>query len=337
MPLALDAQAVPRYTRVDGSYSQQPVVERLMSDLGPASSTANPESGAGTSPAPPEAVRPPRPRRRGFGEDFQRFFLRGLGTLLPTIITIAVIWYIISFLWESIGWYLIELIKRVWVLLVQHNLVDPRNGTYIREYWQEDQWYTKVVGVALALLAIYMVGLLVGNFIGRAFYRLAEQLVMRVPVVRALYPAVKQVTDFLLNDREVQFAGSRVVAVQPHEKGIWSIALVTGSGLPPLTEKTAEQMVTVFVPSSPTAFSGYVMIAPRSGIVELPMSVEEAMRLLVSGGVIVPGPGKVGKGAKAGKAARENVKGKTAAVEAARDVSVSTDVVEGLPHEQVRV
>ena len=235
------------------------------------------------SAAPPE-----HRRRRSFGEDFQRFFLRGLGTLLPTIITIAVVWWVINFLWDSIGWYLIELVKRVWIILVQNDLVDPRNGTYIREYWQEDQWYTKVVGVALALLAIYLVGLLVGNFIGRAFYRLAERLVMKIPVIRALYPAVKQVTDFLVGGREAQFEGSRVVAVKPHAGDIWSVALVTGSGLPPLTQATREEMVTVFVPSSPTAFSGYVMIVPRSGVVELPMSVEEAMRLLVSGGVIIP-------------------------------------------------
>src|SRR5690606_32028776 len=215
-----------------------------------------PSAAASSSPGPV-----PPARRRGFGEDFQRVFLRGLGTLLPTIITITLIWYVMDVLWESLGQYIIEFIKWTWATLVSWELVDPRNATYIRNYWQEDEWYTKFVGVGLALLAIYLIGLLVGNFIGRAFYRLAENLVMRVPVVRALYPAVKQVTDFLLNDREAQFAGSRVVAVQPHEGGIWSVALVTGNGLPPLTKQTAQEMVTLFVPSSPTAFSGYVMIA----------------------------------------------------------------------------
>ena len=66
------------------------------------------------------------------------------------------------------------------------------------------------------------------------------------------------------------------------------MALITGNGLAPLSERTREEMVTVFVPSSPTAFSGYVMVVPRSGVVELPMSVEEAMRLLISGGVLAP-------------------------------------------------
>ena len=99
---------------------------------------------------------------------------------------------------------------------------------------------------------------------------------------------MKQVTDFVIADKSNQFQGSRVVAVQPHEKGIWSIGLVTGGGVPQLTEAVGEEMVTVFVPSSPTAFSGYVLVVPRASVVELPLKVEEAMRLLVSGGVLVP-------------------------------------------------
>ncbi len=71
--------------------------------------------------------------------------------------------------------------------------------------------------------------------------------------------------------------------------GIWSIGLVTGSGLKPLSDSVGQEMVTVFVPSSPTAFSGYVLVVPRESVVELPLTVEEAMRLLVSGGVISPG------------------------------------------------
>ena len=228
------------------------------------------------------------PRRRsGFAEDFQRFFLRGLGTLLPTILTIALIWYILNFLWDSVGWYIIWAIGRAWYLAAQQGWVEPTSAGFIGRYLEE-AWYTKPLGVLLALVLIYLVGLLVGNFIGRAFYRLAERFVMRIPVVRALYPPIKQVTDFLLTDRATQFAGSRVVAVQPHESGIWSVALVTGPGLPPLTQKTKQEMVTVFVPSSPTAFSGYVMVVPRASIVELPMTVEEAMRLLISGGVVSP-------------------------------------------------
>jgi uncharacterized membrane protein len=132
------------------------------------------------------------------------------------------------------------------------------------------------------------VGILVGNLLGRAAWRVLERGVMRMPFIRAVYPAVKQVTDFLLEDNSPRLKGSRVVAIQPHEQGIWQIGMVTGAARLPLHAGRLDDMVTVFVPSTPAAFTGCVMIVPRSRVVELPMTVEEAMRLLVSGGVIVP-------------------------------------------------
>ena len=256
--------------------------------------------------APPAPSSPPTVaetrRRRSFAGDFQRFFLRGLGTLLPTILTVALIWYVINFLWDSIGWYLVEAIKNLWLLAIRQGAVDPANAMYVNWFWDTEKWYTKPLGVLLALISIYLVGLLVGNFIGRFFYRTAERLVLRVPVVRALYPAIKQVTDLLVGNRDgQQFQGSRVVAVRPHADDIWSVALVTGPGLTPLSKATGQEMVTVFMPSSPTAFSGYVILVPRKNVVELPMSVEEAMRLLVSGGVLMPKPAEAGEAATQGK------------------------------------
>jgi uncharacterized membrane protein len=99
---------------------------------------------------------------------------------------------------------------------------------------------------------------------------------------------VKQVTDLFLTDRAGAFEGSRVVAVQHRAQDVWTIGLVTGPGLKALTESTGEDMVTVFVPSTPTAFSGYVVVVPRQSLLELPLTVEEAMRLLVTGGVLGP-------------------------------------------------
>jgi uncharacterized membrane protein len=76
-----------------------------------------------------------------------------------------------------------------------------------------------------------------------------------------------------------------VVAVEPHASGIWSIGLITGPGLKPLADALGREMVTVFVPSTPTAFTGYVLVVPRERVIELPLTVEQAMRLLVTGGV----------------------------------------------------
>jgi uncharacterized membrane protein len=236
------------------------------------------------------------PRRKaGFAEDFRRFFVRGLAALLPTLITLWLLIKIWDFLWDSLGKYIIRGICFMWLNL--GNGFPPAG--YIRRYWNEELFRTKLVGVLLAILLVYIVGVFVGNLIGRTTWRLAEMAVMRIPLVRAIYPAVKQVTDFVLAERgHSQFAGSHVVAVEPHEKGIWSIGLVTGpNGLKPLNDAVGREMVTVFVPSSPTAFSGYVLVVPRESVIELPLDVEEAMRLLISGGVVSP---KLGQGSGLG-------------------------------------
>jgi uncharacterized membrane protein len=227
---------------------------------------------------------PPR-HRASFGEDFRRFFLRGTAALLPTLITLWLLIKVWNFLWQSLGVYLVHFINQSMnpTVVLKFDPAPSRLGHFIMKPWQ-----VEAIGVVFAIVAVYIVGLLVGNLIGRTIWRLAELAVMRIPLVRAIYPAVKQVTDFVLTDRSHQFQGSHVVAVEPHEKGIWSIGLVTGPGLRPLSDKVGEEMVTVFVPSTPTAFSGYVLVVPRRSVVELPIKVDEAMRLLISGGVIAP-------------------------------------------------
>jgi len=248
-----------------------------------------------TSPAPPSlppgALPPRRPRQRDtFSEDFRRFFRRGLAALLPTLITLWLLVKAWDFLWEALGRHLIWLIKQVWWELADRGLTPYQSRGHIARYWRDESFRTRLVGVLIAVTLVYFVGLLVGNLIGRTFWKVGERLVLKIPVIRAIYPAVKQVTDFVLQERK-HIASSQVVAVQPHAMGIWSIGLVTGAGLRPLTTAAGSEMVSVFVPSSPTAFSGYVLIVPRESVIELPMTVEEAMRLLVSGGVITPGSG----------------------------------------------
>jgi uncharacterized membrane protein len=229
-------------------------------------------------------------RRENFSQDFRRFFLRGLAALMPTLITLWLLMKVWEFLWGSIGVYIILGLRRLAAATAPLSntaarvaqrpelSVDPRNLP----------WYVQLTGVVLAMILVYLVGLFAGNFIGRTAWRMAERAVMRIPLIRAIYPAVKQVTDFVLSDKTSQFAGTRVVAVEPHAKGIWSIGLVTGPGIRPLSESIGAETITVFVPSSPTAFSGYVLVVPRESVIELPLTVEQAMRLLVSGGVIDP-------------------------------------------------
>jgi uncharacterized membrane protein len=237
-----------------------------------------------TNLSPDAQTQPGVRSRQGFGEDFRRFFMRGLAALLPTLVTISLLLWVWDLLWNNIGRYILILIGEIWVRLEPNVPI-----TKVRFLWKEDSLSNRMLGVLLAILLIYIVGIFVGNLIGRTAWRIAERAVMRIPLIRAIYPAVKQVTDFLLAEKKQTFEGSRVVAVHARGPNVWSIGLVTGGGLRPLNEAVSEEMLTVFIPSSPTAFSGYVVVVPRDAVVELPLTVEEAMRLLVSGGVISPG------------------------------------------------
>jgi uncharacterized membrane protein len=211
-----------------------------------------------------------------------------MAALLPTLITLWLLVKLWEFLWEALGRHIIYVIRVVWLKLAELGFVSSQPAGTIRRMMPSDSGWVQVVGVILAVLLVYVVGVFVGNFIGRQFWRLGELAVMRLPLVRAIYPAVKQITDLFLCDRTGQFAGSRVVAVQHRAQEVWTIGLVTGPGLKALSEMMGDEMVSVFVPSTPTAFSGYVVLVPRQSVVELPISVEDAMRLLVSGGVLAP-------------------------------------------------
>ena len=236
----------------------------------------------------------PRPRSH-FADDFRRFFLRGLAALMPTLITLWLLIKVWDFLWESLGKYLIWFFTWVWYRLASVGVVSEREAGNIKWlFWVdgEPRWWTQVLGVVAAIVLVYVIGLLVGNLIGRTLYRLGENAIFKIPLIRAIYPSVKQVVDFVLSDKKAQFAAgnaeSRVVAVEPHANGIWSIGLVTGKGVRALGSPAGKEMVTVFIPSSPTACSGCVLVVPREVVYDLPLTVDQAMRLLVSGGVIDP-------------------------------------------------
>jgi len=145
------------------------------------------------------------------------------------------------------------------------------------------------VGFVLAIVGIYFIGRFVASFIGRFVWRLAEKALMRAPLVKQIYPNVKQVTDFFLSDRKVDF--SRVVAVEYPRKGVWSLGLVTGPGMRTVSEATNSDLLTIFVPSSPTPVTGYTVTVRRDEVIDLPLTIDEALRFTVSGGVVVP-PGE---------------------------------------------
>jgi uncharacterized membrane protein len=157
--------------------------------------------------------------------------------------------------------------------------------TSVDTWWIEHPWMN-ALGLVVAAIIVYICGRLVGGFIGRALYKRIEKIMIAVPVIRKVYPYIKQLVDFLIaDDDKPKF--SRVVAVEYPRKGIWSVGFMTGTSLRTI-ESQLPDSITVFIPSSPTPFTGYTITVQKKDTIDLPITVEEAIRFAVSGGVLVP-------------------------------------------------
>jgi len=221
--------------------------------------------------------------RTNFWTDFRRLFSRGLAAILPTVLTIALIIWLV----QTIDQYIGRFINR-WAMSLVARWYHWDQPT-IEAFWVD--YRLGVVGFVLAIILVYIIGLFMASFIGRTVWRSIERLLTRIPIIRLIYPSIKQITDFLiLTENKPQ--ASRVVAVEYPRKGLWSLGLVTSGGIRTLQEATAEALLTVFIPSSPTPVTGYTITVRRDEVIDLPFSIDDALRYIVSGGVIAP-PGEV--------------------------------------------
>lgn len=150
-----------------------------------------------------------------------------------------------------------------------------------------DEWLLlNFIGWITAVVIFYLAGRVFGGLIGRRIADRIEGLIARIPGFRQIYPHIKQIVDFIFGHRKLEF--NRVALVEYPRKGVWSLGLVTGK--PPIqwTETAGMELITLFIPSSPTPFTGYTITVPRESITEIDVTVEEAIRFSVSGGVVIP-------------------------------------------------
>jgi uncharacterized membrane protein len=228
---------------------------------------------------------------------FKRYFFRGLAVLLPTIVTIWIFVWGYTFIQENISIHINRGLVRLH--LFSKGLKWDPEGTKAekdlytgqKEIWTKfwvDGWGS-LAGFLIALIAVCIVGALFASVVGRTLWRMVEQFIMSTPMLSKVYPYVKQVTDFLFaqEEREKQ-PFSRVVAVEYPRKGIWSLGLVTGSGITKVVDSVKKEFVTVLIPTSPTPFTGFVIMVPKKQTIDMDMTIEEAFRFTVSGGVITP-------------------------------------------------
>ena len=214
----------------------------------------------------------------------RRFFFRGLAALLPTIVTIWLLVWGFRFIQNNISLHINRGI--VWLVMALQGL-DWTNAAArqpLVDFWVHG--WGSMAGFMAAVLVVCIVGVILASMVGRAFYRMIEKFLMNIPVLRRVYPYVKQITDFLLTEERLAFL--RVVAVQYPRKGIWSMGMVTGRGLRKVSESQKKEFLTILIPTSPTPFTGFVIIVPKDEVIDLDMTIEEGFRFSVSGGVVTP-------------------------------------------------
>ena len=194
----------------------------------------------------------PAPVRRA-GQSLRRYFVAGLATLFPVAVTVFLVWQIFKF---------------------ADGLLGKRLGFQIPG-----------LGLVVTLLVILAVGVLSIHFFGRVLFRTLEGWLSRLPLIRKIYPPVKQLAEFLFNEESRQAAFRRVVLVPYPRAGAYSLAFVTNE-----TKNTAtgrpQTLLTCLIPNPPSPFTGPIIFVPEEDVVPLDLSVEDAVKLIVSGGVV---------------------------------------------------
>ncbi len=193
----------------------------------------------------------------------KRWFVYGLLIWVPIAITV----FVVRFLLE---------------------LFDKLLGFVPAQYRPEHLWGFGIpgLGLMLAIVLLIMTGLLASNLVGRFVVAGLDRLMARIPFVRAIYGGSKQVAATLFAGKTQAFR--RAALVPFPTRGVYSIGFITSSQLGEVQEKTGVEVVSVFVPTTPNPTSGFILLVPKEDVTELEMTVEEALKMIVSLGVVVP-------------------------------------------------
>ncbi len=194
----------------------------------------------------------------------RRSFLTGLVLVLPLVVTLWVLYT---------GTKLLVGFTAPGVRLAFENFgVEPPRGL------------VEALGLLVTALALTLLGLLVRSYVGREIWRGLEALLLRIPLANTVYTATKKLLDALQRQKGFQ----RVVLIEFPRKDCWAIGFLTGEARGDLARRQGGTMCSVFVPTTPNPTSGYLLLLPASDLLELDMSVEEALTLVMSGGVVSP-------------------------------------------------
>ncbi len=147
-------------------------------------------------------------------------------------------------------------------------------------------FYVPGIGLIVLVIGLTLIGALTAGYVGRVLVRLSERLLARMPVVRGLYSATKQIFETVLSKQSTMFR--EVVLVEWPRRDMWTVAFVTVPPEGELKDLNAPDSIGVYVPTTPNPTSGYLIYVPRKDVRSLGMTVEEGIKLVVSGGIVAP-------------------------------------------------
>ena len=192
----------------------------------------------------------------------RRYLVAGLLVWVPLGVTLLIVTF------------LVDLIDQTLLLLPE--IVQPENLLGFR---------IPGLGVVLTAIIVLVTGVIVTNLFGMQLYTIGERILQRIPLVRSIYAAVKQVTESMFSSGK---SFRKVVLVEYPRPGMWSLAFQTGSGAEEIRNKTGRNIANVFIPTTPNPTSGFFLMVPQEDVIELDMSVDDGLKLLLSVGVVVP-------------------------------------------------
>ncbi|MBI5123942.1 MAG: DUF502 domain-containing protein [Candidatus Omnitrophica bacterium] len=192
----------------------------------------------------------------------RHYFAAGLLITLPIFFTLYLLFIIVQF------------IDSVW-------------GRWINLYIRKHLGFAiPGLGFILAIITVLFIGFLAANFFGKRFFKSIERWFLKFPFIRQVYPALKQIVDSFISKESTAF--KKVVLVEYPCKGIWSIGFITNESFREANEKTGSELLHVFIATSPSPLTGFLILVPKSDVKSLDISVESGMKLIMSGGIIRP-------------------------------------------------
>ena len=192
------------------------------------------------------------------------YFFAGVLVTAPIAITLYIAWILISFVDERV----FSLIPPVY---------NPE--TYL-------PFSIPGIGLVLMLIVLTIVGALTAGYVGKLVLRTGERLLNRMPVVRNIYGTAKQIVETVVHNKTSAFR--EVALVEYPRRGMWTIGFITGRSIDEVATTGGEPLINVFVPTTPNPTSGFLLFLPERDVHRLAMTVEEAIKLVISGGIVTP-------------------------------------------------